>query len=173
MPGEWPPPRSPDHLRCDSWPFAGNRMSRAWVWIQLAIAWLPIWVLFAAIIMIVHGNAFGDAAIASARMVIPGALLGVAVYKLLAPRAWPYPFRLGFIGLHIGGALVYSVVWYGLICAIDSLITGRLRLTFGPGLPAFMLTGIWLYLIVAGVAYANTAAQRTAQMEAHATRMQL
>ena len=148
-------------------------MSRAWVWVQLAIAWLPIWLLFAAIIVIVHGNSYGDAAIASARMVVPGALLGVVVYKLLAPRRWPHPFRLGFIGLHLVGALVYSVVWYALICVIDSLVTGRLRLMIGPGLPVFMLTGIWLYLIVAGVAYANMAAQRTAQMEAHAARMQL
>jgi len=43
----------------------------------------------------------------------------------------------------------------------------------GPGLPVFMLTGIWVYLIVAGVTYGNMAAQRTAQMEAHAARMQL
>jgi len=48
-------------------------MSRAWVWVQLAIAWLPIWVLFAAIIVIVHGTTFGGAAIGSARMVVPGA----------------------------------------------------------------------------------------------------
>lgn len=148
-------------------------MSRSWVWVQLAIAWLPIWVLFAAIIVIVHGSTFGDAAIASARMVVPGALLGVVAYKFLAPRPWPHPFRLGFVGLHVAGALVFSVVWYALICAIDSLVSGRLRLMFGPGLPAFMLTGIWLYLIVAAVAYANMAALRTAQMEAHAARMQL
>ena len=148
-------------------------MSRAWVWVQLAIAWLPMWVLFAAIIVIVHGNTFGDAAIASARMVVPGALLGVVVYRLLAPRPWPHPFRLGFVGLHVAGALVYSVVWYALICLIDSLVTGRLRLMVGPGPSVFMLTGIWLYLIVAAVAYANMAAQRTAQMEAHAARMQL
>ncbi len=25
----------------------GYRMSRAWVWLQLAVAWLPIWALFA------------------------------------------------------------------------------------------------------------------------------
>lgn len=148
-------------------------MSRAWVWVQLATAWLPVWALFAAIIVIVHGNTLGDAALASARMVVPGALLGVVVYKLLAPRPWPYPFRLAFVGLHVAGALVYSAIWYALICAIDSLISGRFTLMFGPGLPVFMLTGVWLYLIVAGVAYANTAAQRTAQMEANAARMQL
>lgn len=148
-------------------------MSRAWVWVQLAIAWLPVWVLFAAIIVIVHGTTFAAAAIGSARMVVPGALLGVIVYKLLAPRPWPHPFRLRFVGLHVAGALGYSVAWYALICVIDSLVTGRLRLMVGPGLSVFMLTGIWVYLIVAGVTYANMAAQRTAQMEAYAARMQL
>jgi len=148
-------------------------MSRGWVWVQLAVAWLPIWALFAAIIVIVHGATLGDAALASGRMVVPGALLGVVVHRLLAARPWPHPFRLGFVGLHVAGALAYSVVWYALICVIDSLITGRLRLMSGPGPSVFMLTGIWLYLIVAAVAYANMAAQRTAQMEAHAARMQL
>ena len=148
-------------------------MSRAWVWVQLAIAWLPMWALFAAIIVIMHGSSFGDAAVGSARMVVPGALLGVGVYKLLAWRPWPYPFRLDFVALHVAAALVYSIVWYALICVIDSLITGRLRLMIGPGLPVFMFTGIWLHLIVAGVTYANMAAQRTAQMQAHAARMQL
>ncbi|HEY2783130.1 MAG TPA: histidine kinase [Steroidobacteraceae bacterium] len=148
-------------------------MSRAWVWVQLAIAWLPIWVLFAAMIVIVHGSTFGDAAMSSARMVVPGALLGVAVYKWLAPRRWPHPFRLGFIGFHVAGALAYSIAWYALMCMIDSLVSGRLTLMIGPGLPVFTLTGIWVYTIVAGVTYANIAAQRTAQMDAHATRMQL
>ena len=67
-------------------------MSRAWVWVQLAIAWLPIWGLFAAIIVIVHGNTFADAAIASARMVVPGALLAlVLIAGALRPVLLPKP----------------------------------------------------------------------------------
>ena len=151
----------------------GNRMSRGWVWVQLAVAWLPMWALFAAIIVIVHGSTVGKAAITSGRLVLPAALLGLVVYKFLATRPWPHPFRLGFVGLHVAGALVYSVVWYAVVCTIDSLVTGHLMLMFGPGPAVFILTGMWLYLTVAAAAYANMAAQRTAQMEAHASRMQL
>jgi hypothetical protein len=148
-------------------------MSRAWAWVQLAIAWLPMWGLFTAVIMIVHGNAIGDAAIGSARMIGPGAALGVVIYKLLARLPWPHPFRLRFVAIHVLGAVGYATVWYALICLIDSVVIGHFTLMIGPGFPMFLFTGIWLYFIVAGVTYANLAAQRTAQMQAHAARMQL
>jgi signal transduction histidine kinase len=148
-------------------------MSRAWAWAQLAIAWLPMWALFTAVIMIVHGNPIGDAAIGSARMIGPGAALGFVIYKLLARLPWPHPFRLRFVATHIIAALVYATIWYVLICLIDSLVLGRFTFMIGPGFATFLFAGIWLYFIVAAVAYANFAAQRTAQMQAHAARMQL
>ena len=72
-------------------------MARGWVWLQLSIAWLPMWALFAAIIVIVHGNSLADAAIGSLRMVGPGAVLGIAVYKFASRLPWPHPFRLAFV----------------------------------------------------------------------------
>jgi len=148
-------------------------MSRAWAWAQLAIAWLPMWALFTAVIMIVHGNAIGDAAIGSARMIAPGAALGFVIYKLLVRLPWPHPFQLRFVATHVLAALAYATTWYALICLIDSIVVGHLTYMIGPGFAIFVFTGIWLYLIVAGVTYANLAAQRTAQMQAHAARMQL
>jgi LytS/YehU family sensor histidine kinase len=65
------------------------------------------------------------------------------------------------------------VLWQVLMSAMDSLAAHRFVLNVGPGIGAFMVTGIWLYIMVSGVAYANLAAQRTAMMEANAARMQL
>ena len=148
-------------------------MSRGWVWLQLGIAWLPMWALFTALIMIVHGSTFGDAAIGSARMITPGALLGVVVYRLLSRTPLPHPLRLRFIVLHVLAALLYATVWYALISLIDSIVVGHFTFMLGRGFSIFVFTGVWLYLIIAAVTYANLAAQRTAQMQAHAARMQL
>ena len=148
-------------------------MARGWVWLQLSIAWLPMWALFAAIIVIVHGNSLADAAIGSLRMVGPGAALGILVYKFASRLPWPHPFRLAFVAMHLLAAVLYALSWYVLICVIDSLVLRRLVLQIGPGNAVFFLTGIWLYIVVAVVAYANLAAQRTAKIETQAARMQL
>jgi hypothetical protein len=148
-------------------------MSRGWVWLQLLIAWLPMWALFTALIMIVHGASVTNAAIGSLRMIAAAALLGIAVSKFISRTPWPHPFRLGFIGVHVLAASLYAIAWYMLISLIDSVVTGRVIFVFGPGPGPSLIAGIWLYIMVAGVAYANLAAQRTAKIEAHAARMQL
>ena len=148
-------------------------MARGWLWLQLALAWLPMWALFTALIVIAHGSPLGSAAIASARMIAPGAMLGYFVYKFTSRAPWPHPFRAGFIGIHILAAILYAVIWFLLISLIDSIIIGHVATMIGPGAGWFLITGVWLYIVVAGVAYANHAAERTARLESHATRMQL
>ena len=147
--------------------------ARGWLWLQLTLAWLPMWALFAALIVMAHGSPIGSAAIASARMIVPGAMLGYFVYKFTSRTPWPHPFRLGFIGIHILAASLYAVIWFLLISFIDSIVVGHLTPMIGPGMGLFLITGVWLYIVVAGVAYANHAAERAAQLESHATRMQL
>jgi hypothetical protein len=148
-------------------------ISRGWVWLQLAVAWLPMWALFSALIFIAHGVPLAEAAIGGLRMVGAGALLGIAVQRYASRMPWPHPFRLAFVAAQVIAACVYAVSWYALICVIDSAVIGHWVLVIGPGVGAFLITGVWLYIMVAGVAYANLAAQRTARIEASATRMQL
>ena len=148
-------------------------MSRAWVWLQLTAAWLPMWALFAALIMIVHRVPFESAAVGAFRLVAPGALLGYGVYRFASRTPWPHPFRLSFLGVHIAAAMVYTVVWYIIVCLVDSAIIGRLAFAIGPGLQQFMIAGLWLYIVVACVAYTNLGAQRTAKLETLAARTQL
>ena len=104
-------------------------------------------------------------------MIVPGALLGIVVHRFASRTQWPHPFRIGFVGRHVLAALAYTVSWYVLVSLLDSVGTGHLVL--GPGVGLFFITGTWLYIVVAGVAYGNLAAQRTAKLEASAARMQL
>jgi len=147
-------------------------MSRGWLWLQLAVAWLPMWALFAALIVMVHGLSIHSASMASLRMIGPGALLGFAVFRFASRTPWPHPFRIGFVGVHVLAAFAYSVSWFVFVTLVNSIIRGGLSIS-GPSIGLFLMTGVWLYIVVAGVAYTNLAAQRTAMMEAHAARMQL
>lgn len=148
-------------------------MSRAWVWVQLIIGWLPVWVLFATMIMVVHDARFGEAALIALRMIVAAAALGIVVHRLTARLPWPHPFELSFVGIHVLGAAAYSFAWLILNSAIESLARHRMVLTLGPGLTAYLVTGVWMYVMVAGVAYSQRAAQRTAQIQSEAARAQL
>lgn len=140
---------------------------------QIALAWLPMWAVFTAIIMSAHDVSLVPAMFGSLRMIVPGALLGFGVYAFTRRIPWPHPFRMRFVAVHLLAAAVYACLWLVLVVLVDYLVSRHLALREGPGVVAFLMTGVWLYLVVAGVAYANSAAQRAAQLEANAARVQL
>jgi two-component system, LytTR family, sensor kinase len=148
-------------------------MSRTWVAVQLAIAWLPMWAIFTVLMMSAHGRSFPQAALGALPVITAAALLAIPVYRLTRRWQWPHPFRPSFIFMHIAAAVVYGLCWIGLISLIESAVEGQLVIVMGPGFGPFVITGMWLYFVVGGVSYANQAVQRAAQLEALAARSQL
>ncbi|HVZ48854.1 MAG TPA: histidine kinase, partial [Gemmatimonadaceae bacterium] len=100
-------------------------------------------------------------------------LLGVAVYRFTQRLPWPQPFRLRFLVAHTAAALLYGAAWIALASVVMSLVNRRIEILVGPGPVAFLVLGVWLYLIVAGVAYAAAATARAAAAEAEAARARL
>jgi two-component sensor histidine kinase len=159
-------------------------MPRAWIWLQLLLGWLPVGALFALMLFIAHGGSPLTAIVMALQLVLTAAALGLVVYRLTLRIPWPHPLRLRFVGVQLLAALAYAVVWTVANVLIASVIATvlhsqdqhRLVLVFtvGPswGL-SYLLAGFWLYVMVAGVAYANRAAERAAQTEALAARTQL
>lgn len=148
-------------------------MSRAWLWAQVAAAWLPVWALFTVLMMDVHELPLRVASAGSLQLIVAAALLAYPVYLFARRNPWPHPFRMGFMVRHVAGAALYSAAWIALVSVIRSIAIGHLAIAVGPGITAFLVTGVWLYLIVAGVIYANEAARRAGEVEAHAARAQL
>ncbi len=71
------------------------------MWLQLVIGWVPVWALYTALIVSQHQPvSLGRAAALGARSLLPAALLGVLVHRLLKRVPWPRPFRLRFALLH-------------------------------------------------------------------------
>ena len=148
-------------------------MPRAWIWMQLLIGWLPVWVLFTVLMMAAHQVSFVQALPIALRLMLCAAVLGLAVQRFSTRLPWPYPFRLRFLAVHLLAAAAYAVGWLLLNSALESLLSGRWVLVIGPGLGAYLVTGIWFYVMIAGVSYANRAAERAAQLTAQAARSQL
>jgi hypothetical protein len=154
-------------------------MSRAWLWLQIIIGWLPIWALFTLMMVSAHDLPLLSGTLYASRMMAAAAVLGVAVHRFTARLPWPHPMQVRFVLMHLLAAALFAAAWLLLISAIESTVIsiarGRLTGVFvvGPGVVPFMILGVWLYVIVAGVTYSNRAAQRAAQIEALAARAQL
>jgi len=154
-------------------------MSRAWLWLQIVIGWLPVWALFTLMMVSTHDLPLLSGTLYASRMMAAAALLGIAVQRFTARLPWPYPMQVRFVLAHLLAAALYAASWLLLISVIESALIsvarGRLSGVFvvGPGVVPFMIMGVWLYVIVAGVTYSNRAAQRAAQIEALAARTQL
>lgn len=148
-------------------------MGRAWVWVQWLIGWLPVAALFAVLMMTVHGAGMHQALHYSLRLMATAALLGLVVHRVTARLPWPHPMRLAFIAKHALGAALYAVAWVTANSLVESVRVGHLVIVVGPGLPAYLVTGVWFYVMIAGVAYAQRAAARNAELEALQARSQL
>ena len=148
-------------------------MRRTVVWLQILIGWLPVWALFATLVLTVHGGSWRAAVVLATRMIAAAAVLGIFVQRMTERFPWPHPFRTSFVLLHVLGAVLYSTGWLVLNSLIESAIHGMLVIAAGPGLFPFFVMGIWLYVMVTGVTYATRNTERAARAEAAATRAQL
>lgn len=164
-------------------------MRRSLVWLQIIIGWLPIWALYTLLITAVHtGTPRHLAALVALRMVVAAAILGIGVQRLTERYPWPHPFRVSFVALHTVGAAAYAVAFLLLNSVIETLVRGSAFITVlhgegaragtifvssVPGVVAFMMSGVWMYVMITGVSYATRATERAARAEAEASRAQL
>jgi signal transduction histidine kinase len=149
-------------------------MSRAWVWPQIGFGWLPVWVLYVVLISSSHaGASLRFAVFVSLLSIAIAAALGMLVQRLTERVAWPHPFRLSFVGLHVAAAAAYAVAWQGITRSVQWMLHGGAPQTFTGRLIPSLVLGVWLYVMVAGVAYATAATERAARAEGLAARAQL
>jgi signal transduction histidine kinase len=150
-------------------------MPRAWVWLQLLIGWLPVWALYTTLMVTAHpGTSWADAALIGARAIAAAAVLGLGVRRLTRRVPWPDTIRPGFVALHLGTAALYSFSWLILASAVEFVLQTRVGGSWPHNLlVAFLVLGVWFYVMVAGVSYAIQATQRAARAEALAARSQL
>jgi len=154
-------------------PLAASTSSRTWIWVQLAIGWLPLWALLTVLMAAVHGETVAAAVPGAARLVFGAALLGWLVHRFVARNPWPHPIRPLFVAKHLAALTLYAFGCMLFYSVIESLLRRQPVLVVGPGFIPFFVTGAWFYVMVAAVAYANQAAARASQLAALEARAQL
>jgi len=148
-------------------------MSLSWVW-MLLLGWSPIWAMLMGLLLAGHpGVTPGGAALIATRLSFAAAILGLGVQPLARRLPWPHPIRLSFIVIHLLAALAFAHAWVLLNSLMESILHRELMFVVGIGIGPFLVLGVWLYVIVAGVSYAFQATQRAARIEALAARTQL
>lgn len=153
-------------------------MRQRWVWPQLIVGWLPFWALYSIMIVSAHsGSSFHSALFAGFRAITCAALLSLAVARLTKRYPWPHPIRPGFVALHLVAASAFAILWFSLTTALDLLFRWHFSLGSGiavlPPIVPFLVLGVWLYVMVAGVQYATQAAARASDAESQAVRAKL
>jgi len=148
-------------------------MARGSFIVQLLIGWLPVGVLFCVLIATAHQTPVLEAAPIALRMMASAAALGLLVGRFVARLPWPHPMRARFVLAHLVAAPAYALAWWLLNCIVESVVHGAIAIVVGPGVVPYLILGTWLYVMVAGVAYAQRAAARRAEVEALAARTQL
>jgi hypothetical protein len=159
-------------------PFASARVTesaglRTPLWIQLLLGWLPVGVLLALLVMTAHQSTPHEAMYVAARGIIAGVIVCLPLYRLT--RRWPWPERptLGFVWRQTLAAIVFSVAFVFTNSLIESVLRLRLVITVGAGLGPFLVLGVCIYVMVAGVIYASEATARAARAEAIAATSRL
>ncbi|MFN8580314.1 MAG: histidine kinase [Gemmatimonadaceae bacterium] len=140
---------------------------------QLIAGWLPVWALYGALIATQHRDSWMHAAASAARAIAIAALLSLGIRRIAQRHAWPHPFRIRFFFLHLAAAVTFAVSWVASVNLIESIIRWRVVVLPPSGIVPFVILGIWLYAVVAGITYATASAQRAALAEATAAQSQL
>jgi len=144
---------------------------------RYALAWLPVWALYALLISPsnpVHtGGSFADSSITAIRSITIAALLGVVVRRLTQRFPWPVPFRPWFIVGHAVGTTVYATLWFTLAALVETVFRPGAIDGYRAMMVPNLVLGAWLYLIIVGAVYTVQATERAARAEAEAARAQL
>jgi signal transduction histidine kinase len=132
-----------------------------------------MWALLAALVVAMHGVSFYRAAILALPGIVAAALLGFGVHRLTEHFPWPRRVTPLFVIGHVAAALMFAIAWILLNSALESAHRGVMVFVLGIGLGPFIVTGVWFYVMIAGVSYTAQATQRAAQAEAAAAQAQL
>jgi len=136
-------------------------------------AWLPFFVIWVFMTMTYARYSLAASLVTSLISMGSASVLGIAVWHVC--RRWPWPLRptLQFYLLHIVLACIYTLTWNVGIYWLESIRRGSNALAdfWASRVLGFqLLTGVWIYGLMAGVSYALQTRNRLHEKETLAMR---
>jgi glucose-6-phosphate-specific signal transduction histidine kinase len=147
-----------------------NRRWRGWA--LYGLAWVPVLVGYTNLLMRMRGLPLGVSLESSLVYVLSAALLGVLVWHASGRVTWPDQKFAMFIVLQTVLACGFSLGWLAAIVAHMAARMGvNAALQVSATFDGFqLLTGLWVYGVIAGVSYALRITGRLREREAAAAR---
>jgi signal transduction histidine kinase len=139
----------------------------------VAGAWLPMLAMWVVLSMAYGQLSFAAALPRASATVAVAAILGLGVWHFCARMPWPHELRIRFYALHLAAATLYSVLWLACLFASEPLLTGTpIREAFRSARATgwWVVLGLCLYGVVAGVSYAIQTQRRAHENERRALR---
>lgn len=136
-------------------------------------AWFPFFAIWVFLARYYAHLPLGTAIYSSLASMGSASLLGIAVWHVCRRIPWPLQLDLRFYLLQISFAVVYTFVWLIADYSLDALRRGTnpfSELIHSSLLGWQVLTGIWIYGILAGVSYAVQTRGRMHEKEMLAAR---
>ncbi len=121
-----------------------------------AALWVPLVGIYVAVLQVAGFGPLPRAVAGALRNVVPAAVLGGGVWWLSGRLPWPERRWAGFVAAQAAVSLLYSVLWAGAVWgqAVHGSGWSAARGWIEPILQWQLLSGFWLYGLVAGVSYA-------------------
>lgn len=141
-------------------------------WTLYAIAWIPIGIGYTQLLTGLKGMSLAQAILASSCYVVTAALLGAGVWYVSGRLAWPDRKFGRFLVSQFGLAIAFSVLWSAAMIGCIALRVG-IHATLVTGKSFFgwqLLSGLWVYGVIAAISYALRLSGRLREREAAAVR---
>jgi hypothetical protein len=129
-------------------------------------AWIPIFAFWVVLAMVYARMTLAYAMFWAALTQSTAALLGIAVWKFCARMTWPRSMRVAFYAKHFLAATLYAFLWLAAVTAIELALGLRQSIGSSPLFGWWLLTGLWVYGVIAGVSYSMQSQVRAARAEA-------
>ncbi len=126
-----------------------------WRWI---VAWIPFAILWAGFSLLSFEVTPRTAALSGINAIGWAALLSAGVVGFTGRLPWPAQVKPGFYLAHVAAGVAFAALWLVLSATTGTLIFGGSVSEIPDAIMSFitwrLLTGLWLYGLVAGVSYA-------------------
>jgi two-component system LytT family sensor kinase len=149
---------------------SANGHKRAWTW--YALAWVPVALIYTMPMSRTRPMPFIEAMVQAFFHVLPPAVLGVIVWRIVGALPWPPRSRQRFVVAHAASAVVFSFVW--LAMEIGGIATGvgvYAAVEISKSFAEFQaVDGMIMYALIACASYVVRITTRLREQEARTAR---
>src|SRR5436190_19666677 len=144
-------------------------------WLVYSLAWLPFAAGYVRLFVGHLHQTFAEGIKASIFGVLPAAILGIGVVIICERLPWSTVSRVRFLSIHLASSVLYFALWMAttqVLYALDQRIEYGSTRSSLEVLEVGFVTGLLVYVTIAGIVYAIQATERLHAEEARVRQLE-